>query len=734
MGDQCEATGHDAMAAGEICKALGPRSISLGYDNEVTLLSNVGVALGAQNEVSGSYGVALGEANTVSSQGGIALGCTNTSSGLDAVSIGRWTQASGTSSITIGRGVSGSLLNNTIGNSLMVGFNSDIPTFLVTPSAGVGTQGRVGVGLTGLGLENPTELLDVDGTARLRLVPQQSADCLLLGQNVNNNANDNRIVRLDFNGNPGTFLANDGTWQIANGSALANNGLSIAASNVQLGNIIGATSAQFLNDREIPMNNFNLVFSEPGNPNAGYNNLGVGLSGIGSEVPSEKIDVDGTIRVRQLPNSTPNSIITGVGTGSDLILNHFAFNGDGSTVLGGDATWVSPGALVCEWNEVTNGTSNDLVMGYTASCNEGRVGIGTSTPGSKFTVNFLQDNTQSGTTVHVRSTQQTGNNSGSDNIAGKFEAVGREGRVFGLWGEATADAAADNSGTDMLVGVVGRALASQNAEICFYDQVIGVYGEGRANQPPCNASDWGGYFVGGLNTTGPTIFASDAMLKTDVIDMADATSILLNLKPKYYSFNNEEFPQMGLGEGTHCGLIAQEVEEILPDLVEDIIFPTHFDSDGNIDSESFSYKGLNYIELIPILIGGFQEQQAQISSLTEQLNACCSDVKSLNLPIDEETQVVLKNVSDENQKPILYQNTPNPHGGQCSIRYFVPESNSACEIHFFDNYGNLVKAISIPAKGMGQLNVDAQDLSAGSYTYALVIDGEVKATRVMLKQ
>ena len=94
----------------------------------------------------------------------------------------------------------------------------------------------------------------------------------------------------------------------------------------------------------------------------------------------------------------------------------------------------------------------------------------------------------------------------------------------------------------------------------------------------------------------------------------------------------------------------------------------------------------------------------------------------------------MKNASDENLKPILYQNTPNPHNGQCTIRYYVPEFNSTCEVHFFDNYGNLVKAVSIATTGMGQLNVDAQDLSAGSYTYALIIDGEVVAARMMLKK
>jgi hypothetical protein len=63
--------------------------------------------------------------------------------------------------------------------------------------------------------------------------------------------------------------------------------------------------------------------------------------------------------------------------------------------------------------------------------------------------------------------------------------------------------------------------------------------------------------------------------------------------------------------GTQLGLVAQEVEPIMPELV-------------STDKDPQQTKGINYIGLVPVTIKAIQEQQAQI----EQQQKTIADLKS----------------------------------------------------------------------------------------------------------
>ena len=45
------------------------------------------------------------------------------------------------------------------------------------------------------------------------------------------------------------------------------------------------------------------------------------------------------------------------------------------------------------------------------------------------------------------------------------------------------------------------------------------------------------------------------------------------------------------------------------------------------------------------------------------------------------------------------------------------------KIIFTDSKGNTMKEVDVKEKGQGQMNVYAQDLSSGIYTYTLIADG-----------
>ena len=116
----------------------------------------------------GRLGIGIGGSDPVYSggtnppKGGTAFGF-----GMNSVAIGNYLRATAENSIVIGSGEKSSLNNflvNNLDNSLYVGFNSNIPTMVVTSAGGVNSTGNVGIG-TGMAL--PTAKLDVNGDIRV---------------------------------------------------------------------------------------------------------------------------------------------------------------------------------------------------------------------------------------------------------------------------------------------------------------------------------------------------------------------------------------------------------------------------------------------------------------------------------------------------------------------------------------------------------------------------------------
>lgn len=82
---------------------------------------------------------------------------------------------------------------------------------------------------------------------------------------------------------------------------------------------------------------------------------------------------------------------------------------------------------------------------------------------------------------------------------------------------------------------------------------------------------------------------------------------------------------------------------------------------------------------------------------------------------------------------VLNQNVPNPFAEQTSISYYIPEKSGFAQIIFNDMKGQIIKVVDIKTKGKGQLNVFANDLSTGMYSYSLFVDGKLADTKKMLK-
>ena len=113
-----------------------------------------------------------------------------------------------------------------------------------------------------------------------------------------------------------------------------------------------------------------------------------------------------------------------------------------------------------------------------------------------------------------------------------------------------------------------------------------------------------------------------------------------------------------------------------------------------------------------------------------------TEIKSL---VNGSTTTGLNNVNTQavelsSEKAIVInQNDPNPFAEETNITYTLPETATNAKIIFYDNNGKIIKSVDIEGKGNGSLHVYGSNLSAGVYTYSLIVDGKTIDTKKMMK-
>jgi len=114
-------------------------------------------------------------------------------------------------------------------------------------------------------------------------------------------------------------------------------------------------------------------------------------------------------------------------------------------------------------------------------------------------------------------------------------------------------------------------------------------------------------FDGDIAVSGEILGLSDERLKKDKQPILEAATLLSQLIPMSYHYDTKGFDHLNLSENKQYGLLAQQVETILPELVTEVNF-----ADGEV------YKSINYNALISILIGAINDQQNEIDVLKAQ--------------------------------------------------------------------------------------------------------------------
>lgn len=243
------------------------------------------------------------------------------------------------------------------------------------------------------------------------------------------------------------------------------------------------------------------------------------------------------------------------------------------------------------------------------------------------------------------------------------------------------------------------------------------------------------FVKGNAVTTGGAWYVSDKQLKTAIEPLGDMSDLISKLNPVSYEFKNSEYRSLNLPHGKQIGLIAQELEEIFPELVMQIKGKTILGPDSQVIRQP-SIKTVNYVGLIPVLLAGFQEQKAENDKQRAEIEELKSQIQQIKSTQSSQPDQIESSVKENNLQNslVLDQNAPNPFSESTEIGFNIPENSKEARLVIMSDDGRISKTVLLNQRGKGQITVFGADLSKGTYSYSLIIDGVKLETKRMIKQ
>lgn len=176
-------------------------------------------------------------------------------------------------------------------------------------------------------------------------------------------------------------------------------------------------------------------------------------------------------------------------------------------------------------------------------------------------------------------------------MTGSIAASVPVGRLSSLWSGLTYNPLSWTPGG---VSVEGALTGTGDFQVTSGEFRVGTQGSLKASIDQSG----NGFFTGDVTSNGS---ASDERLKENIKPLEKGLETIEQIKT--YTFNYKDRPQ-----DTHPGVIAQEIEELVPEVVYDI------EMDGD------TYKAVRYQQLVPLLINAIKDLSEKVNVLENKLN------------------------------------------------------------------------------------------------------------------
>ncbi len=572
------------------------------------------------------------------------------------------------------------------------------------------------LGNVGIGTNSPTEILDVNGTARLRSIIQDNTFSRIIVSDANG-----KLFWRDI-----TTITGTSQW-ITTGSTI----------NYSLGNV-----------------------------------------GIGVPTPSDLLDVGGSIRFRSLSqdNAQTKLLVGDIngklfwrdisslpgGSGGDNLGNHIAFQSvipnvtnsynlgsltnkfkdlylggsiylDGALYLQGVTPQSNPLKMigvdysgkiqylpssfdanfsnVCIGQTAINGGGGNLTsFGYNtikdgvSSCAFGNNSLSVST--GFYNAGF-------GTSSMRKTTTGEGNSalgilSLSENTTGNYNvAIGIESSIYNVTGS-------NNTAIGAYSGPVIAGSGLTNTTAIGYNTKVNASNQVRIGNSSVTS-------IGG-QVSWSTL--SDGRFKLDVREDVSGLEFINLLRPVSYTIDRVKLNKfLGVKEADadltitrgepirQTGFIAQEVEAALK--------KSRYVFNGiEVPQSNGEHYSIRYSDFVVPLTKAVQE----LSSIVSKQQQIIDELK--------------KSINDDNLKESdqleLFQNNPNPFNQDTEIKMIVPETIQSASLYIYDLSGKQIEKRIITDRGEVKTRINGSELPAGIYLYLLIADGRSTPTRKMI--
>lgn len=384
----------------------------------------------------------------------------------------------------------------------------------------------------------------------------------------------------------------------------------------------------------------------------------------------------------------------------------------------------------------------------------GKVGIGVeetailnsslsinSTGGTNVAVHIRPNNTVQSTGLYIGRTGLTPSDQYQTCAQFQLKTISAGKNSIGLLSRATSDSYIGGGRSFGVMAYAGNATSGYNyglfGVLCGTANGAGVYGSSYSEE---NGFDTGGryagFFRGNVHTTG-TLTAnafttlSDYRVKRNIQSVTTNNSPLDNLMDMnvvQYNYIDVESAIAAASDAPdtatvissplsaeatinkddiHYGLIAQELQEIYPNLVKE---------------GRGGYLTINYIEIVPLLISSIQELKAEV----DVLKGSSSPIKKTATRSAEEATDIDAVVNT------LYQNEPNPFTESTVVRCDINKDVVKADLYIYNMNGDQIAEYAVTERGEVSITIDGGSLNAGMYLYALIADGKVIDTKHMI--